>query len=97
MTDLGRHCSPAYLLGSLATDGAPVRLSMKVSEGYAAALADLPEGELQTWIEATAGECLYRGWHEAVIALLALPSKHSAPTYERRAQKYLNRVQQKED
>lgn len=92
----GKYPSPKYLLGALATDGAPMRVSVKIAQGYAAALEDLDDEGLHEWRMATYQSCLSRGWHQAALAIICLPSGHQAPTYEEKAEKYLQRVGQKE-
>lgn len=84
-----KYPSPNYLLGALATDQAPMRLSVKLARGYAAALEDLDAYELHQWMQATAETCLSRGWQESTIALLTSESEERRPFYERRATEYL--------
>lgn len=91
--------SPTYFLGALVTDGAPMRKSVKLARGYAAALEEHEgknDGVLHDWKQAMAGMCLSSGWQEAAIAMLATESEHQATIYEQRAEKVLRRVGQED-
>lgn len=93
---IDKYPSPNYFLGALATDGAPMRLSVKIAQGYAAALESLDGAGLHEWRMATYKTCLSRGWQEAALAMICLPSEHEAPIYEAKAAKVVARVGQKE-
>ena len=93
---IDKYPSPNYFLGALAIDGAPMRLSVKITQGYAAALENLDGAGLHEWRMATYKTCLSRGWQQAALAMFCLPSEHDAPIYEKKAEKVLQRVGQKE-
>ncbi|MDO3394908.1 hypothetical protein QWJ41_04200 [Nocardioides sp. SOB44] len=87
--EIERYCSPRFFLGALATDGAPMRLAVKISRGYAKALGRLAGTELNEWMQTTAQSCVARGWQEGALAMLCTPSENQRAAYEQRARDYL--------
>lgn len=94
---INKYPTPNYFLGALAADGAPMRLSVQVAQGYATALESLDGSGLHEWRMATYKTCLSRGWQQAALAMICLPSEHDAPIYEKKAENVLQCVGQKED
>lgn len=90
-----RYCSPAYFLGSLMTDEAPVEFAVKLARGYAAALED-DRTDLYEWTQAMAAMCLSRDWQEAAIAMLATESEGLKLEYLKRAGQILDPIDHKE-
>jgi hypothetical protein len=95
-----RNVTPHYFLGALRTDGASMKQSLRLAQGYAVALEEMEgrdDDALTEWMNAMAGMCLSRGWEESAIAMLATESDHLVDTYTKLAEKVLQRVKQKED
>jgi hypothetical protein len=81
---MDRYPSAAYLLGAMVDDGVLPDLALRIAHGYAEARTSLDEEQTHKWLIAMLHK-LGPGHDYTALTVLAYPSDHIAPRYERLA------------